>query len=173
MANRWICLSDNEINWLRDFIRDSTSGIGITGPWRSILRKFDREQNKIKVSSAKGKGRELQKWVCGRIASILNLPYDQQDDNCLIHSREMGQRGTDVVLRGEALKRFPFSIECKSGQNISLIPAIKQAKDNQAAGTEWMVVIRTKALPETIVCMGWKTLEKLYSGHDRAAKLLE
>jgi len=94
----------------------------------------------IKASSAKAKGRELQKLVCRKISKLLNLSYDQSDDNCLIHSREMGQAGSDVVLRGEAFNRFPFDIECKRTEKLNIYKAIKQGKVNTKKGRNYLVV---------------------------------
>jgi len=117
---------------------------------------------RIKPSSGKGKGRQFQQWICGEISDMTGVPYDQSDDQCLIHSREMGQRGTDVVLRGGALYRFPFSIEAKRVENIQLDKAILQAQANESAGTHWLVVNRKSKFPFPIVIMSWKAFRWLY-----------
>jgi hypothetical protein len=94
----------------------------------------------ISITSRKAKGRRLQQWVCKQLSKILNLPYDQQDDNCLIHSREMGLCGEDVVLRGEAYEKILFSIECKNVEKFNLYGAIEQAKQNTKKDKSWLVI---------------------------------
>ncbi|MEA2036493.1 MAG: hypothetical protein U9O94_03230, partial [Nanoarchaeota archaeon] len=56
-----------------------------------------------------------------------------------IASREMGQAGTDIRLLGEALDGFPFSVECKRCENMSVPAWVKQAKANQLDNTDWLL----------------------------------
>lgn len=84
---------------------------------------------RIKVSSAKAKGRNLQKWTCEQVSKLLSISWGYEDEK-LIQPRLMGQSGTDVVLRGEAHLKFPFDIECKATETISLYKDIEQAKTN-------------------------------------------
>ena len=117
----------------------------------------------IKTSSAKAKGRKLQQWVCKRISERFGFPYDQQDDQCMIHSREMGQQGTDVVLRGEALMRFPFAIECKNQESMSLVDSVNQARDNLKPPYKyWMLVHKRKRFKKPIVIMDFDDFLELY-----------
>jgi len=157
LANKWVCLSDSDRDYIKSLLKDDKKS-------KALSRKLDDADKRITVQSAKGKGRELQKWVCIRIAKLIDIPFDNKDDNCKIHSREMGQSGVDVILRDEALKKFPFSIECKSTESINLRDFIQQAKSNQKEGTDWMVVIRTKSISDVIVVMSWDSFEKLYKG---------
>jgi len=113
----------------------------------------------MKTSSRKAKGRKLQKYICSRIADIFDLNYDQEDDNCAIHSREMGQSGTDVVLRGDLNKKFPFSVECKNTEKLNLYEAIGQAKSNQK--NKFWLLVHKKNHKEPIAIMDWKTFEYL------------
>jgi len=127
-----------------------------------LIKKFQRAEKKIKVSSAKGKGRSLQYWVCERIAKIFNIEFNQQDDNCLIHSREMGQHGTDIVLRGEVAKKLPFDIECKACESLSIPQWVRQAKTNKKDGRDWLVVFKKQTMgSEPFVIMEWDTFEKI------------
>lgn len=152
MANRWICLSDAEINQIIPRIQD----------WPSLVKKLRIRQKRITTSAAKAKGRNLQQFVCQGVSNITGLPYDQQDDSCLIHSREMGQAGTDVVLRGHAQILFPFAIECKASETTSLPEFVRQAKANTKPGLDWLVVHRSRSIPDTLAIMAWETLEKIY-----------
>ena len=128
-----------------------------------LIKKFERAEKTIKVSSRKGKGRGLQYWVCERIAKMFGIEFVQSDDNCSIHSREMGQHGTDIVLRGEVYKKFPFDIECKSCESLSIPDWIRQAKENnKKEDRNWLVVFKKHTLgSEPFVIMGWECFEKM------------
>jgi len=119
------------------------------------------EHKKIKVASAKGKGRNLQHWVCERISEMTGIPYSQDDDS-LIRSREMGQAGVDIVLRDKAAERFPFSIECKSSEQLNLVETVEQAKRNNLPEREWLIVHKRKAIPNPIVIMDWDTFSWMW-----------
>lgn len=149
MASRWINLDDKDI----DVIKKALFEYGSVNEHDKLIRKLEKAQKKITVASAKGKGRELQKWVCSRIAKMLGIEYDQQDDHCPIHSREMGQAGVDVIVRKPYAKYFPFAVECKSSESLSLKAAIDQAKENRVPGFEWLLFHRRKTIPETLVIL--------------------
>lgn len=131
---------------------------------KPLYNKLTRVLKPIKTSSAKGKGRALQQWVCKRISEITGIPYNQQEDQCPIHSREMGQSGTDIILRGEALERFPYAVECKSGETFQLVNTVEQAKNNIGEYEDWLIVHRRKAWRNPIVIMDWYGFEKLVDG---------
>jgi hypothetical protein len=90
--------------------------------------------------SAKNKGVRLQLWVCKKIANIFNIEFNNQDDQCLIHSREMGQSGVDIILRGEIYNKFKYDIECKNTEKLSLYKTIEQAKQNTKENRGWLIV---------------------------------
>jgi len=125
-----------------------------------IIKRIQRVKKPIKIQSRKAKGRSFQKQIADDIANLLNIKYDQQDDNCLIHSREMGQSGTDIVLRNEAQTQFPFSIEVKNQNYISLLQFINQAKYNKKDNTDWMIVIKSIKLNKPIVVLEWEAFLK-------------
>lgn len=128
-----------------------------------LIKKIERAERQIKVSSAKGKGRNLQYWVCERIARLFNIEFVQSDDNCPVHSREMGQHGTDIALRGWLQKAFPFDVECKATESINLAEWIRQARaNNKNPGRKWLVVFKKQSIgAEPVVCMDWLTFERL------------
>lgn len=128
-----------------------------------LIKKFERAEKTIKVSSRKGKGRGLQYWVCERIAKMFGIEFVQSDDNCLVHSREMGQHGTDIIVRGEIYNKFPFDIECKSCESLSIPDWIRQAKENnKKENRDWLVVFKKHTLgSEPFVIMGWECFEKM------------
>lgn len=128
-----------------------------------LIKKFERAEKKIKVSSSKGKGRGLQYWVCDRIAKMFGLKFIQSDGNCLVHSREMGQHGTDIVLRGKVFDDFPFDIECKSCESLSIPEWIRQARANKKENRDWLLVFKKQTIGhEPLVVMEWETFEKIF-----------
>ena len=128
-----------------------------------LLKRLQRAEKPIKPSSAKGKGRGLQQWVCDRISRLLNIPYNQSDDDCLIHSREMSSNGVDVILRGKAKELFPYSIECKACETLSIPQWVEQAKSNQQENTDWMLIFKKQSMgSEPYVVLSWETFEKIY-----------
>lgn len=144
MASKWVLLTDAEQAMILAEL-----------PGTPVAKRIEKVGQKIKVSSAKGKGRNLQQKICRDIAKFLGIVYNQSDDDCAIHSREMGQHGQDIVLRGEAKRRFPYSIEAKSSESLDLVGTIKQAKNNEAEGTHWLIVHKKKCLSNPIVILDW------------------
>lgn len=114
----------------------------------------------IKPSSCKQKARALQKWVCEQLSRISGIPWGPEDEK-LIQSRPMSQRGVDVILRGEAAVRFPYSFECMSGESFQLVAKVEQARKNEKPGRPWIVVHRRKKFADPIVLMSWETFENL------------
>ena len=78
----------------------------------------------------------------------------------MIASRPMSQGGVDIILKGEALEKFPFSVECKR-QEVWQIPQwIEQAKKNTTKDTDWLLFIK-KSLKDSIVVMDADAFFKL------------
>ena len=84
----------------------------------------------------KGKAKRLQKWVAGKISELIGLPVGRDEP---IESRQMGENGVDVRLDSQARKLFPFSPECKNCESWDVPGAIRQAKANCYANTDWIV----------------------------------
>jgi len=163
LASKWIPFDAKEREVIRKALISSKVDAKIS---QRIIKRLNSSEKRIKVSSCKGKGRGLQQEVCRRISNIIGIAFDNADDECAIHSREMGQSGVDVILRGEARKKFPFSIECKSVEQISFRDFVNQAKANSKGG-DWLLVIKTKSIPEIVVCMSWKKFEEIFKGEHR------
>lgn len=78
----------------------------------------------ISTSSAKAKGRNLQKTV--RDAVLAQYPDLTEDD---VRSCPMGSNGEDIQLSTAAKAAFPFSVECKARAKIALVyDALAQAQ---------------------------------------------
>jgi hypothetical protein len=86
-----------------------------------------RKRKPITIAARKAKARRLQNWTAENIALLLDLTWGHEDEH-LVKPRPMGQKGSDVILIGEAMERFPFHVECKSQENMSWAAAIRQAK---------------------------------------------
>lgn len=127
-----------------------------------LVKRIEKSMRPIKVRSAKGKGRSLQVWVCEKIASMFQVKYEQSDDNCLVHSREMGQRGVDVVLRGDVYDKFKYDVECKAQETLSIPDWIEQAKSNNNLERDWLLVVKKQSVGEPFVVMSWDAFERLY-----------
>ena len=119
------------------------------------------EKKRITVASGKAKGRNLQQFVCKEISDSTGHPYNQQDDDCLIHSREMGQAGKDIVLRGEVKDLWPFSFECKNVENLNLVNTIQQAQENSSPEYPAVIVHKRKAYTEPMVYIPWALFRSL------------
>lgn len=153
MPSRTITLSTEEQKEILTSLPESSK----------LRKKIERAGKVLKTSSRKAKGRNLQYWVCEQISRITGIPYLQSDDSCLIHSREMGLSGKDIVLRGEAYKRFPFSVECKNSEDLDLPNTIAQVKANTKEGEIWIIVHKRKTIKEPIVIMSWDGFERIWT----------
>ena len=107
----------------------------------------------IKIASRKAKGRNLQKHVAEMVSFLIGYPWGKDE---LIRSREMGQSGPDVVLIGDALRAFPFAIECKAQETWSLPAWIKQAKKSaDGMDLDWLLVCkRSREQPVVVMDLG-------------------
>ena len=92
------------------------------------------------TASKKAKGRNFQYWVARKVADLFGIEFIQSDDLCPVHSREMGQKGADVFIRNkEFYTMFPYDIECKNTETISVYGYIRQAKANTKENRQWLV----------------------------------
>lgn len=136
----------------------------------ALIKKIEKSMQQIKPRSAKNKGAAFQKEICGLIADILGIEFNNADDNCEIHSREMGLSGADVVVRGDARKRFGYGIECKNSNAISLPAWVRQAKENAIDG-QWLLFIKSALLESgPVVVMPLDEFEELARYYQGARK---
>ncbi len=91
---------------------------------------------------SKAKGRDLQNRVAKWISILTGFPCGSAGSDKPVEARGMGQKGTDVRLSKEVLEVFSFSIECKNDTTIDYANAIKQAKENQLEGTDWLLIVQ-------------------------------
>jgi hypothetical protein len=105
-------------------------------------------KRKITVASAKGKARRLQQWACQKISDLTGYTWGKDEQ---IASREMGQSGVDVRLVADAKEAFPWSVECKYQEKWDIPGWIKQAKENEAPGTDWVLFVKRNRHEEIAV----------------------
>lgn len=111
----------------------------------------------MKTSSAKAKGRLLQKWFANLLVEELDV--DPED----IESRPMGSQGEDVIMGKQTRNIFPYSVECKNQEAVNVWKAYEQATEN-CKGYEPLVVIkRNRSKP--LVVMDAEAFVRL---HDKA-----
>lgn len=120
----------------------------------------------MKTSSAKSKGRFLQKLVVGKI-----LKYFPSLSSRDVVSTSMGVNGSDVKLSDKAVREFPFSIECKNLASIAIYKHYKQAeahalqefKDTGFIALPLLVVKQNRSEPLVVLSMN-DFFEHFYGG---------
>lgn len=110
----------------------------------------------MKVSSAKSKGRRHQQDVCKK---LLEVSIELEPDD--IRSASMGAPGEDILFSPAARKQFPFSIECKNVEKLSIWSAIDQSRANRPKGSTEMVVF-TRNRENTFVAMPFEKFLEIY-----------
>jgi hypothetical protein len=165
MASRTVKFDTSDLSLIAQigemYINEHEDSPGVSKQLQGIIRKCKNNAKTIKISSRKGKGRNLQMTVAEGISEMTGIPYVQSSDVCDIHSREMGLSGNDIILRGEALKKFPFSIECKCSESLNLTDTYEQVVANLVPGTSWLICHKRKSIPEIIVMLSWDAFKKI------------
>lgn len=115
----------------------------------------------MKTASAKAKGRRLQQIVASRIRAAFNLPESD------VKSLPMGSQGADVWLSEEALKKFPFAVECKNQESINIWKAFVQAYVHAVKEKERSLcplVVFSRNRDEVLCCLRFEDLLELMKG---------
>ena len=104
----------------------------------------------MRPQSAKAKGRRFQQWV--RDMLIEHRDIHPED----IESRSMGAGGEDIMMARDARQKFPFSIECKNVEKLSIWKALKQAEENTTKNSTPLLIFKRNNTP-TYVCENIET----------------
>lgn len=147
--------------------RGSKTGQAIRIPidnMREVVKNLSGTIPPIKIASRKSKSRYLQEWCCKKISKLIGIAYGKDK---LIQSRPMGQSGPDVVLVGEALDRFPWTVECKSAEQWNIIAAIRQVMSNLYKGTSWLLILKNKRISRPIAVIDGERFFDLLKGQDK------
>lgn len=100
------------------------------------------------TSSAKNKGRILQQLIAKKISELLCIPWGPDEQ---IASRPGSCNGTDIILTGEAEKRFKFACECKNQQSWAIHKWISQARKNEKPGKPWLLFAKRNHMKPVVV----------------------
>ncbi len=160
-----VAINDKEKQFLLKILQDAKADTNAEKKMLAALINRVTKTGRIKPRSAKQKGLDWQKEVCALVSDITGIEYNQQDDTCEIHSRESGLNGTDVILRGKAKEKFPFSIECKNCKTISLPDWVRQAESNCDALDNWLLFIKSPVLPcKKVVVLAFSKFREIMGG---------
>lgn len=117
----------------------------------------------MKTSSAKAKGRNLQKWVRDELLTLAdNLSSDD------IRSTSMGASGVDIQLSQAGKIIWPFAIECKNLNRVAAYQWYDQAKSN--AGKEIPIVVAKQNHSDPIVICDAKWFFEAFKQYGVASK---
>ncbi len=160
-----VAINDKEKQFLLKILQDAKADTNAEKKMLAALINRVTKTGRIKPRSAKQKGLDWQKEVCALVSDITGIEYNQQDDTCEIHSRESGLNGTDVILRGKAKEKFPYSIECKNCKSISLPEWVRQAERNCDALDNWLLFIKSPVLPcKKVVVLAFSKFREIMGG---------
>ena len=118
-------------------------------------------------ASRKAKGRRLQQAV--RQDLIDRLGIDPGD----ILSTAMGQSGCDLYLSPAARERFPFAVECKAQETISLPAWWKQCETNASKVGLVPLLVFKRNREEPLAVLRWEDLLALLRHDHRWENLAE
>ena len=95
----------------------------------------------MKPRSAKNKGKRLQNKVRDLILEKFNSKLEPDD----VRSITMGESGEDILLSPAARRLFPFSVECKSQEKLSIWSSLEQAEDNSGNHIPLLIFKRNRS----------------------------
>lgn len=119
----------------------------------------------MKTSSAKAKGRNLQKEVKAEIHK--QFPHLKEDD---VTSASMGAQGEDIKLSPAARKVLPVSFECKATEKFNLRESWEQAEANSK---QWNpVVVHRKNRTKPVAVCDLTYFISLHADADRLCRMV-
>jgi hypothetical protein len=116
------------------------------------------KKKRISAASAKQKGRLCQQMV--RDAILVAFPKLTERD---VKSTSMGASGVDVQLSEAAVKVFPYAVETKNCEKLSIWAAFKQAESNRTKDTDPLLVIKRNR-EEPLVILRFTDFMKIFKG---------
>lgn len=98
------------------------------------------------TATKKEKARRHQTGVAERIRAALSLPDED------VVPRPMGSPGIDIMLSDRAREQFPYGIECKRVETLSIPSWWKQCEKNaEDEGLKPMLIFRKNREPNMVV----------------------
>ncbi len=119
------------------------------------------------TSSAKSKGRSLQKLVCGL---LLSKAYNLEPDDIL--SRGMGQNGEDVMLSPAARRQFPFWIECKKVEKLNVVNVFNEHYQKYKDKIGFSLLVHSKNRQEPLITMKLTDFINIYADYNNHIKVV-
>jgi len=104
----------------------------------------------MKPSSAKAKGRNFQNKVRKMIMDHLGI--NEHD----IKTAVMGESGMDIKLSSAGREKFPFAVECKKVEKISIWKCYEQACENADDLTPLLIFSKNNS--KILVCFEFNIL---------------
>ena len=109
----------------------------------------------MKTRSRKNKGKRLQNRIRDLILETFKDKLEPDD----VRTITMGDSGEDILLSPVARKLFPFSVECKNQERLSIWDALIQAEDNSGEHAPLLIFKRNRS--KTYAVLEFKELLKL------------
>jgi hypothetical protein len=100
----------------------------------------------MRTSSAKAKGRLLQKLV---VSKMLETFPQLEADDC--KSTSMGNSGEDIQLSPAARKVMPISVECKNRASMAVYKDYAQATSNAKSNEPVLVIKQDRSKPLVVI----------------------
>lgn len=101
------------------------------------------------TASRKAKGREHQKKIAGDIRTAFGLPEVD------VVSRPMGSHGLDIMMSERARALFPYGIECKRTEKLSIPAWWEQCWVNAESEGLRPLLVYKRNREEAMVVMRW------------------
>lgn len=148
-------LDENESRYLRNLLGEILTRDNHTAGSERTARGI---AGKIEDAGKAQAGVPLQDFVTERIAGMLGIEGRKGGGS------EIRQDGNDIVVRGKARGRFPFSVRCIDCESIALSGCVRQARNDCAWGNYWSLVAREKGMGQPpVVIMDFVAFELLMS----------
>jgi len=158
VANRTISLDEKE----KALLIDALYSTEMSSSSKKLVDKLDRAFKPRAPRYGKSKGAGFQIWIAEKLSVMLGFTFDNTDDDASIATRSMGMSGNDIILRGSAKASFPFDIEAKNVESLSVPATIEQAKANTGKDRKWLIAWKNKKFDEPVVIMSWSSFEYLW-----------
>jgi len=128
----------------------------------TLIKKIKSAQKPRSARYSKNKGAGFQKDVAGWIADLFKLEWDNEDDHSPIKTRAMGSSGLDLIMQEPLYSMFPYDVEIKNVENLSVPVTVNQVQNNTKIGRQWLIVWKNKKFDIPVVIMNWNSFAKLW-----------
>lgn len=107
--------------------------------------------------SRKAKGRKLQQKIRDDIINTFQLTEND------VRSTSMGASGCDILLSETARTKFPYAVECKAQEKVSIPAWWEQTILNATEEKLTPLLIFKQSRKDTMVCLKWNDFLYLYT----------